>query len=479
MFSSPALPASSAPGVATMSRAAPAVSDIVAMIRQRFWLIVGCGLLAAIATAAAGSMVRPTFKATAQLLVDPRDLKLLENQVTPSADAQTIGITLVESQAMVLGSDNVLGQVVAKLGLAADPEFNGTQAGILASLTAPLKTLAARFLPASFSRAQSDEAAEAKAAALTKLQRVVKIRRVDRTYVLEVSAAAQSRDTAKRILTTMIEGYIEDQTHARADVARRAGEDLDAGIAKLRENVDTWERKVAQHRADNNLVGARGVMVSEQQLSDINAQLITARVDAARLEAKLDATPKKASDYDQVPEAVASQPLRDLRAALARITQQKAALATQLLPNHPTMRGVVDNERQVLALIGAELVRIRRSITIEYQRAKGNEAALDAQLSELRTVMNASANAQIPLREYERELEVGRTIYRQAITRAREAREQINLNTTNVRVISTASSDPARSFPPPLTFLAGFGFLVGTILSLLVLHVRQLARNVC
>ena len=444
--------------------------DLFAMARRRFWLVLACGLAGAALAVAAGSLMRPIYKATAQLLVDPRDLKLLDNQVTPGTDVQNIGITLVENQAMVLGSDNVLGQVSQKLRLEADPEFNGTQGGPLKPVTEGAQKLLDRL------RKREPEPSDLKAVVLNQLQRSIRMRRIDKTYVIELTAAAQSRDKARTIVDTVIEAYLDDLSRSRAEVARRAGEDIDSGIDALRRNVETAEQKVARYMADNNLVGVRGQIVTEQQLADINAQMITARVEVARLKARLDATPRAVADYQTVPEAVASQTLRDLRASLARISQQKAAMAAQMLPSHPVMRGIADNERQVLGFISAELGRIRQSITVEYQRAVANEKALDGQLGVLREQMNKASSAQIQLRELEREVEASRAVYRQSVTRVHEAREQARLNTANVRVISPASADLGRAFPPPMSFLAGFGFLLGLVLAIVTMHARHLAR---
>ena len=430
--------------------------DLLAIAWSRKTRHVVLGLVGAMALVALGSLLGPRYKATAQLLVDPRDIRVTDNQITPQAEAQNIGVTLVESQVLVLQSEGVLRLVVERLKLAEDDEFNGRRASLLrSSIDRVLQAVG--FQPAAASE-------EERITALYNLQRQFRVRRIDRTYVIEATATAQSREKARAVLDALIAAYLDDQAASRSDVARRTGQEIDSGVAALRATLESSERKLAAYMQQNNLVGARGQLVSEQQLADLNSQLINARVEVSRLEARRGAA---SGGFEMLPEALASPTLRDLRASLARVSQQKASLETQMLPGHPAVRAVADNERKIMGMITAEVGRIREASEIELRRARANVTALERQLAELREVHNRTNNAQIQLRELERDVEVSRNLYRQAITRAREAQEQARVNTANVRVISAATPDRDRLFPPPTSFLAAFGLGLGMLLSML------------
>jgi hypothetical protein len=169
--------------------------------------------------------------------------------------------------------------------------------------------------------------------------------------------------------------------------------------------------------------------------ADLNAQLISARVEVARLEARRGGSGGRLRDTDSVPEELASPTLRDLRASLSRVSQQKAALEAQMLPGRPAVRVAIDNERKIMSMIDGEVRCIRESSAVELRRARANAVALKKQLETLRGQVNRTNNAQIQLRELEREVEMNRNLFQQAVTRARETTEQARVNTTNVRVI--------------------------------------------
>ncbi len=413
------------------------------------------GVLAAMSLVGLGTMLPARYKATTQLLVDPRDIKVLDNQLTPQAEAQNIGVTLVESQVLVLQSESILHQVVDRLKLEQDDEFNGRR-------TSPIRSTLNRLLESSGVR-RAGPSAEERLTALFNLQRFIRVRRLDRTYVIEASSSAESRDKARQILEALIATYLDDQAASRSDIARRTGQDLDAGVASLRKTLEGAERKLSTYMQQNNLIVARGQLVNEQQLADLNGQLVNARVDVSRLEARRGAA---TGSFDNLPEALASPTLRDLRANLARVSQQKAAIEAHMLPGHPAVRTLADNERKILTMVNAEVGRIREASEIELRRARANERALEKKLGELRELSNKTNNAQVQLRELEREVEVNRNLYRAAVTRTREAHEQSRVNTTNVRVISAPTTDRDRIFPPPASFLAVFGFGLGALLSM-------------
>ena len=70
-----------------------------------------------------------SYTGIAQLVLDPRDLNIVQNDVTSPQTGMSTDCTLalVESQIAVMTSNSVLERVVTEAGLTANPEFNGTR----------------------------------------------------------------------------------------------------------------------------------------------------------------------------------------------------------------------------------------------------------------------------------------------------------------------------------------------------------------
>ena len=111
--------------------------DLLALFRllwRRKTTIVAAALGCAIAAVVIGKSLSPKFTATAQLYVDPRELQLVDRELTPRAQDVSGLSMVVESQARLITSNSVLLKVIQNTGLDKDPEFGGESKGALTSL---------------------------------------------------------------------------------------------------------------------------------------------------------------------------------------------------------------------------------------------------------------------------------------------------------------------------------------------------------
>src|SRR3954453_12346500 len=122
------------------SVAAPAldgfsVLDLVLLAWRRKIAIASAALLCACVAVAIGKSLTPKYTATAQLYVDPRELQLVDRELTPRAQDISGLAMVVESQARLITSNNVLLQVIHDTNLEKDSEFGGGDAkGLFASV---------------------------------------------------------------------------------------------------------------------------------------------------------------------------------------------------------------------------------------------------------------------------------------------------------------------------------------------------------
>ncbi|MBS0269992.1 MAG: hypothetical protein JSS54_13570, partial [Proteobacteria bacterium] len=423
-----------------------------ALWRCKFFLLI-CGLLGAGLLVTLAKFVPHRYVATAQLLVDPRDLRLLDKEVTPRAGESDSGITVVESQVQVLSSNSVLKRAIQKLGLQNDPDFNGTASSPLAAAISRLTG------PSGL-----EQKGDLELAALQTLQQRIGVKRPERTFVIELSVSSNDPDKSVRIGDAIIAAYLEDQAQFRSSSNEGAAEALDSGLKAMQDQVNSAEEKIAAYKAAHNLGLAGGKLVVEQQLTDANNQLALARAATERIKAQIDDIERSRGAPEAMPEIMASPTLINLKKQLAAVAAERARFAAQLMPKHPVMVTMAQQESAVRSELDREIVRVLESIRHDYERAKANEQSLSDTVQRLNGEMNEAAKAQIELRELERNLEVTQTLYQQSVVRSRETREQSRLNTTNVRIISSAMPLPARVFPPRGVILAALGFLIGLVI---------------
>ena len=109
--------------------------------------------------------------------------------------------------------------------------------------------------------------------------------------------------------------------------------------------------------------------------------------------------------------------------------------------------------------------------------AKGGLAALTARADALKTDVFADNEALVALRELERDAASKTTIYEAFLSRAKQVAEREQIDTTNIRVISTAVPPAARAWPPRSVVMVGAGAVGGFLLAMLIAVVLGIRRD--
>jgi len=403
---------------------------ILATLWRRRGLILLMALLGFALGVLASFMIPPKYVSTAQLFIDPRDLRVLQNDVSPNtvgSDPTSIA-SYLESQARVIASDSIKSRVVERLGLDKDPDYGGAASRGLFSGLFP-----AREAPGSTNRSTLY--------ALAALDRNVAVRRGERTFVIDISATAQDPDKAAKIANAMAEAFLEDQAAVRAEAAQRATAALTGRLQELRNRLRSAEDKAQRYREANQLVDVGGKSLSEEQLALNNAQLVAARTRVTEAKAKYDQiinTRAASLEAGAAPEAVSSNTMTALRAQLGAALAKEADLVASLGERHPSLTAAQAQVRDARRQITEELARIGRSAKVEYDRAVDAERQLASRVDQLTTTQYAAGRASVELRELEREVESSRAVYDAFLRRARETGELGGIDTTNARIISPA-----------------------------------------
>src|SRR5882724_10492538 len=111
------------------------------LLNRRKALIVGSGLVAVVLMALVIAQATPMYKASSRIMLDTRTFKVVSTEAALSG-VDTLNIGAIQSELEVIQSEFLVGRVVDRLGLATNPEFNGTKPpGFLDSSLAPIRDL--------------------------------------------------------------------------------------------------------------------------------------------------------------------------------------------------------------------------------------------------------------------------------------------------------------------------------------------------
>lgn len=434
-------------------------------ILRRRWRTVALIPLVLVALAAAYlTSVDTLYTATSTVLVDPRRANVVETNQAVLSNFGTDDAT-IESQTLLIQSVAILQRVVDKLKLANDPEFM-PRPGLLD----PIKGLFGSNSPAT----GSNPADTARSRSVEILQRRMKVTRQGTTFLVDINVSSQVPEKSAAIANAIAEGYFEEQVRAKYDATRIAANWLNGQIEALKSRVGTSEQAVEDYRAANNLAVSQGVTVNDQQITDLNNKLISARVQTAEARAKFDQVQqmaKSGGDPGGINAVISSEMVSKLRTQYADIAKNSADLSSKYGPRHP----LVANARAQLAdtqrLINEEIQRILQSTKHDYDIALSRETSLKESFDKLQGVSSQSGQAQVRLHELQREAEANRTLYESYLARYKEASAQESLEMPDSRVVTKASI-PIRPSSPKTTLILGLAMMLGlgagTVLAFLI-----------
>ncbi len=437
--------------------------EILQVVRRRWIVIVGVTILTIAAALLLTVNTTKLYTATSLVLIENRENRVVDFEAVLSglpADSATI-----DSQVEILKSQALATRVVRDLNLIEDPEFNSALdtggSGLLGWLN-PLNWLRA-ILPSDRLLLDDNELAEqASIAVVIAVQDRMRVRRRGLTYVIEIGFTSDSPVKAARIANAIADLYIVDQLEARFEATRRANDWLSERLQGLRDQVRIAETAAASFAADNNLMSSGGATVTEQQLSEINQQLISARAELSSAEASYDRVRQivaAGGNIESISQVVQSPAILQLRGQQSSLRREEAELAGRYGDRHPDLIDIRQRMREVDQQLQSEMERIVNALGNEVEVARNREQSLEASLSRVTVDQARNNRAMIRLRELERTAESQRTLYETFLARFNETRQEEGLQTSDARVIAQATRPLDASHPKASLNLALGGVL--------------------
>lgn len=433
-------------GGAVAAFAADSEFDMAALGRalwQRKWRIILPTIAVALATFAYLSTVTPRYASDARVLIDVRENVFLRPDAERSSpDRTTFDEQAVASQVQVVLSRDLAREVIAKLNLGERPEFDPMLKG-LSPVTQILALLG-------FVRDPRMMSAEERV--LQNYFDRLSVFPVERSRVIQVSFQSADPELAAKVANAVVDGYLAMEQRAKQDQARSASEWLSAEIDTLRTKVEEAEAKAADFRARANLfVNTNNASLANQQLTDLNAQLATARTQKADAEARarLIRDILKSGRPIEAGDVIDSELIRRLSEQRVTLVTQLAEQSASLLGGHPRIRElraqIADLDQEIRKEAERRVVALENEARIAGARVE----SLGASLDQLKKVAASSNEQDVQLRALEREAKAQRDLLESYLAKYREAaaRDSISAAPADARIISRATVSNVPVYP--------------------------------
>jgi succinoglycan biosynthesis transport protein ExoP len=462
--------------------------EVLKIIRRRRTVILMTILLLTGLSALLAYRLTPQYTATATVLVDPRATRLVNAEAV--LEEQPQDKSTVETQIKLLGSRSFLRDVVERLGLTEDPEFNPTlrdDPGVAGFVRQHVPILE-RWLPDSWlvetgiampvPPAPEDAGAAPDGRllelAVDRLASGMHVAQAGQAYVLSVEFTSPDPDKAANIANEIANSYVAQQLQTKQDAAARTAAWLSQRLEQLRVELLHSEDSIASYRADHQLIENNGTTLGAVQLGSLNTELIATQAELATKRARLQLLRKLREDdsgFESVSEVASSPVIANLRQQQIDLQRQEAQAAQEYGPRHPKIIQLEAEQQTIEFKIRNEIQNIVGAYERDVAAVQARERMLRQSLEEAKGAMAQNKQAEVQLGELEREAEANRTLYKAFLDRYKKLTEQQDALEPGVKVVSNAAPPSSPSFPrPPLIISVGFtgSLIIASLLAFVV-----------
>lgn len=445
--------------------------DRVTDVLRRQWPLIAAAVGASLALVIVYLVLaKPMYTANARIMMDTRQTQVLDKD--SGTNSALIDTGYVDSQVEVINSDDLILSIVRRLRLTEDPEFNGSNPGLLAVIMGKVMSVFESGEPPTQERIEH--------AVVESIQKSLRVERVLTTYVLSLNYRAHSPDKAVKIVNAIADAYIVGALEAKYQSTKRATEWLQQRSVELSEQATASDRAVQTFKAEHNIVGTSRGLMSEQQLSDLNTQLVQARAATAEAKARLDRI-EAISDQDlaqpTVTDALNNSVITRLRAQYLDLQAQYADWSRRYGKTHLAAVNLANKMEELRKNIADELHRIGDAYRSDYEIAKSREASLDKNVKELVAQAGHTGQAEVKLRDLESAADTYRNLYNNFLEKLQSATQNQSFPLSEARLISTATKPDRKSSPRTVLALVG-GLVGGLCLGFGAAFARELLNDV-
>ncbi len=201
--------------------------------------------------------------------------------------------------------------------------------------------------------------------------------------------------------------------------------------------------------------------------------------DRAQKEANLTQTQKMLTSPGGAAAAgqvLTSPTIQALKTQEGEIRRRQAELSNTYGPQYPLMIGLANQINDLHRKIQDEVSKIIQSMEADVAASRTREQTLRLRLQELQNASASQGNAQVQLRQLEREATANQTLYQNFLARFKLSSAEQDLQQSDARLVASAHEPREPSFPRP-GLMIPIIVLVSLVLGVVIALIQELLDN--
>jgi len=403
------------------------------VFRKRWKLLFGAATISAIIAFLLVSLMPPTYKAQAKLILDPRKAQIItDGEVVADLDPS---LQIMNGEIAILQSNLLLGDVVRTLGPGRLVEIDPNAGKIDVPTATRIEGL------------------------IAVIRKDLKVFGEGDSYVIVVEYSAEDRLLAMDMTNAVVNRYLALQVDGRQETIGQATIWLEDRLRSLEMEVAAKEERIATMRTESLLENGGALENAAQQVTTLNNQLVIASAERLTAEAQVQLLDRllEESNVEEALAVVSSAAIDSLRNQAFELRQQDAFWAETVGPEHPRRAPILADLQRIDREIAVEVFNVRELRRSEAEVARFRELSLQESIVQMEERVLQISRGEIGLRQLEREAAASRQTYEALLARLTETRTQQRLQEADAKLIEEATLPGAPSAPKPkmMALLAG------------------------
>ena len=311
------------------------------------------------------------------------------------------------------------------------------------------------------------------------------------TRIIEIRYRSTDKDSAARVVNTLINTYIEQNFKTKFESTMQASDWLSKQLIDLQIKVETSQEKLVRYQKQHQILG-----IDEKQniitakLDELNRELTTAesgRMEKESIYGLVQATDSDAAaaaaisaDHSTRNASLSSSLLEKLREQQADFRIQVSQLSTQFGPAYPKVAQLNSQLQEVESQIQLEMKKVIARVRSDYLASVHREEMLRAAMEKQKQEANQLNESAIEYTLLKRDVDTNRTLYEGLLEKLKEAGVTAGLRSNNIRPVDLARVpiEPAEpDVPRNLSFALVLGLTTGVSLAFLLEGIDNTVRT--
>lgn len=429
-------------------------SQVLGILRARFWIFLGTFVATVIITFGFSVLLPKQYTATSTIIVDYKGMDPILGMMMP---AQLMPGYLA-TQVDIIQSNKVAGEVVKMMKVAESP----------------------------IAREQWREATDGQGNIETwyaeLLLKKLTVKPSRESSVVAIEFTGSDPRFAAGVANAFAEAYQRTNLELRVEPARQSAAWFDERMQQLRKNLEEAQARLNAYQREKGFTAQDERLDLEQgRLSELSAQYTAAQAqaaDAMSRQRQVSEFLARGVNLETIPDILSNPLIQNLKSQLTMTEGRLQQTASQLGSNHPEVRRLEADIQSQKAKLKAEISAAATGVGNAARVAQKREAELRGALADQKTRLLKFNQGRDEQQVLIKEVESAQRAYDAASQRFQQTNLESQANQTNIAILTRATPPIEPSFPK-FTLNMILSLLLGVLLGIgMALVVELLNRRV-